>query len=67
MIQRSQAMYMHRIDLMGPEYVLMLGAWWGAAVVLTVLAMAIRQAVARWNARRIAKHHRAEIVSGVGH
>ena len=43
-------MYMHRIELMGPEYVLMLGVWWGAAVVLTVLAMVIRQAVARWSA-----------------
>jgi hypothetical protein len=45
-------MFMHSIKLMGPEYVLMLGVWWGAAVILTVLAMVIRRAVERWNEHR---------------
>jgi hypothetical protein len=45
-------MYMHKIELMGPEYVLMLGVWWGAAVLLTVLAMAIRRGVERFQERR---------------
>ena len=60
-------MYTHRIELMGPEYVLMLGVWWGTAVVLMVLAMVTRQAVARWSARRVAKHPRARVASGVRH
>ncbi len=38
---------MHRIDFMKPEYVLMLGVWWGVIVILTVLAMAARRALAR--------------------
>jgi hypothetical protein len=40
-------MNMQRIDLMGPEYVVMLGVWWGVAVILTVLVMATRRAFAR--------------------
>jgi len=56
-------MHLHRIELMGPEYVLMLAVWWAATVVLTVL---IRQAVARWREWRVAKHQRVRSVSGVG-
>ncbi len=44
---------MHRIDLMGPEYVLMLGAWWGVFVILTVLAMVTRRALARHGRPRV--------------
>jgi hypothetical protein len=57
-------MHLHRIELMGPEYVLILGVWWSATVVLTVLVMMIRQAVARWRERRVAKHQRVRTVIG---
>jgi hypothetical protein len=33
------------IEIMGPEYVLMLGVWWGVAVVLTVAFLAAKRAI----------------------
>jgi hypothetical protein len=35
------------IELMGPEYVLMLVAWWAAAMVLALIVTGIRRAVER--------------------
>jgi hypothetical protein len=57
-------MFMHRIDLIGLEYAVMLGVWWGVAVVLTVLYMAIRRTVARWSRSRSADRATRAVTSG---
>lgn len=54
---------MHRIELMGPEYVLILGAWWGVTVILMVLVMATRRVLAR-HGRHYAANATPEIASG---
>lgn len=38
-------MNIQKIELMGPEYVLMLGVWWGVAVFLTVAFLAAKRAI----------------------
>jgi hypothetical protein len=40
-------MNMQRIEIMGPEYVVMLGMWWGAAVVLTIAFLAAKRILER--------------------
>ena len=57
-------MNMQRIDLMGPEYVVMLGVWWGAAVILTVLFLAIKRAVLTRRERRAVAHRTVSATSG---
>jgi hypothetical protein len=54
----------HKIELMGPEYVLMLGVWWGAAVVVTMLAMAIRRGLERFQERRQLSRTAHAVVGG---
>ena len=41
------------IKIMGPEYVLMLGVWWGVAVVLTVASLAAKRAVVNRRQRHV--------------
>ena len=61
---RRQAMFMHRIELMGPEYVLLLGAWWGAAMLLMVLSIAVKRAFAGRNKHRLAGRWARTSMSG---
>jgi len=49
-------MFTQKIELMGLEYVLMLGVWWGAMVIVTVVAMAIKRSVTRWYEHRQGTH-----------
>jgi hypothetical protein len=52
------------IELMGFEYVLMLGLWWGVAVVLTLLFLAVKRSVVRWHARQPGARRDALPVTG---
>jgi len=45
-------MNVQRIELMGPEYVLMLGVWWGVAVFLTFVFLAAKRAFINWRQRQ---------------
>jgi hypothetical protein len=49
-------MNVQRIELMGPEYVLMLGVWWGVAVVLTVAYLAAKRTILNRRQRQVATH-----------
>jgi len=45
-------MNVQSIEIMGPEYVLMLGVWWGVVVFLTVVFLAARRAFTNWRQRQ---------------
>ena len=45
-------MNVQSIEIMGPEYVLMLGVWWGVAVFLTVVFLTAKRAFVNWRQRR---------------
>ena len=44
-------MSVQRIEMMGPEYVVTLGVWWGVAVLLTVAFLTIKRTVVRRHRR----------------
>jgi hypothetical protein len=45
-------MNVQSIEIMGPEYVLMLGLWWGVAVFLTFVFLTARRAFINWRQRQ---------------
>ena len=53
-----------RIEIMGPQYVLMLGVWWGVAVLLTVAFLAAKQAIVNRRQRHGASRESLPAASG---
>lgn len=53
-----------RIELMGPEYVVMLGVWWGVAVLLTVAFLAAKRAIANRRQRPAASRDAVSAAGG---
>ena len=56
-------MTIHYTEIIGLHFVLMLAAWWGIAVILTVLVTALRRAWTR-RVRFGASHPRRAVTGG---
>lgn len=52
------------IEIMGPEYVLMLGVWWGVAVFLTVAYLAAKRAITNRRQRQAVSRDAFSTASG---
>lgn len=45
-------MNVQSIELMGPGYILMLGIWWGVAMILAFVVLTVKRAYITWRQRR---------------